>query len=53
MAEQVEIFRHMHAFAQRVRSGDVVGLLRDIDADGVKGTVEKIRLAAVEKSKKG
>ena len=42
----------MKEFAESVTRGHVEGTFRDINVDGVGETVEKIRLAALKKSKK-
>jgi len=48
----VEIFRRLKNFSERLARGDLGGTFRDINVDGVQDTVEKIRLAAVQKGKK-
>jgi hypothetical protein len=52
LAEQIVLFGHLNTFKNEVKSGQVPeGVYREIDPEGVRGTVEEMKRVAEAKNR--
>jgi hypothetical protein len=52
LAEQIVLFGHLNTFKNGIKSGQVPeGVYREIDPDGVRGTVEEMKRVAEAKNR--
>ena len=52
LSEQIIIFSHLKSFADDLERGCLRGSFRDMDVEGIRDTVEAIKLAADAKAAK-